>query len=419
MRFLCLPFCVCLARPTVALPGSNSRPSRLAIPAVSSISSPIYARNVSSGPTGQANTNNSYKVAALIGIPLAILILALVSVAVGYYCRNGGLRQSTQATILKVNDAVAKDELQNGIERLKEDLQDANNAIERLKKEKDDNVTELDKSLHEKNERIDNLERNLRDAEDGTERLMKYKDEKIKNLEKDVHDAKDAAEHLSEEKNVRIKDLEEDLRGASTSIERLKVEKDERIRGLEEDLRDTHTEIEQFKEKENDALRKLGDAKREVERLRRRLPESERDTPEDPPEGSTEDPPGNALWKASGERRRELVMCFICHEHLHNPVSLVSVHPNSTVPSLAAKMRENKGCCHHFCGACVKLWLADHHTCPKCRRAVVSARDDPECRNVVEQFLEDYPEYRREDIAELDQDYKIGDRINIPSSPFR
>ncbi|KAH0561975.1 hypothetical protein GP486_003318 [Trichoglossum hirsutum] len=322
---------------------------------------------------------------------------------------------SAQATTLNADNAVANDELQTRIERLKEDLRDANDAIVHFRKEKDDKITELDKCLHEKNDKIDNLERGLRDAKDGTERLIIYKDDRIKNLEKNLLDAKDATKHLQEESNGRIKDLEGKLHDASILMERLTEEKDGQIKGLEEDLRATYVEIERFKEGENNILRRLSDAQREAEHLRRLLPTPEQDTLEDPlvdpPEGS----PENTLWKASGEKRRELVMCFICHEHLHNPVSLVSVHPDSTLPSWAAKMRENKGCCHHFCGACVKLWLADHHTCPKCRRVVMSASDDPECRNIVEQFLEDYPEFRRDDIAELDQDYKIGDRVILDS----
>ena len=68
-------------------------------------------------------------------------------------------------------------------------------------------------------------------------------------------------------------------------------------------------------------------------------------------------------------------------------------------------------CMHTFCAGCLSQWLDAHKDCPVCRSNVQSTAPAHLVRNLVEEFLLENPEHKRdqEDLDELDRLSKLTD----------
>jgi hypothetical protein len=70
---------------------------------------------------------------------------------------------------------------------------------------------------------------------------------------------------------------------------------------------------------------------------------------------------------------------------------------------------------HTFCGACITEVLQASNRCPCCRAIIIEVQDNRLIAEVVDKFLQTFPEKRRQqsDIDEMDRKYQPGQRILV------
>ncbi|KAK5653057.1 hypothetical protein OQA88_9343 [Cercophora sp. LCS_1] len=75
----------------------------------------------------------------------------------------------------------------------------------------------------------------------------------------------------------------------------------------------------------------------------------------------------------------------------------------------------NGGCLHNLCGSCAVRYFRHGNTCPEDRTVVTGFNDNRNLRDIVDHFLEAFPEHRptTEEIAEMDGIYRPGQRISV------
>ncbi|KAI9102662.1 hypothetical protein DFS34DRAFT_610031, partial [Phlyctochytrium arcticum] len=92
----------------------------------------------------------------------------------------------------------------------------------------------------------------------------------------------------------------------------------------------------------------------------------------------------------------ETLICGICQEIMHQVVSLMP-------------------CLHAFCGACFSGWHARSNQCPQCRTVVTQVSRNHMLGNLIDVFLKQYPERKRDeaDLADLESRNKFGGSVPV------